>query len=92
MYYLELGRAGLIRTESHSPLCMEGKEVNQVKSFKYLGVILDECLSFNDHISYVRSKVASRLGLLSRLRGCLITEAAGKQDLPIHDVADTKLL
>ena len=28
-----------IRSESHGPLCMEGKEVNQVKSFKYLGII-----------------------------------------------------
>ena len=62
----------------YRPLCKEGKEVNQVKSFKYLGVLLDECLSFNDHISYLRSKVASRLGLLSRLPGCLTTEAANK--------------
>ena len=73
----------LVRSESHSSLCMEGKEVNQVKSFKYLGVLLDECLSFNNHISYLRSKVASRLGLLSRLRGCLTTEAANKIYLSI---------
>ena len=76
-------RQRLVRSESHSPLCMEGKEVNQVKSFKYLGVLLDECLSFNDHISYLRSKVASRLGLLSRLRGCLSTV------LPILSYCDT---
>ena len=57
---------------------MEGKEINQVKSFKYLGVLLDECLSFNNHVNYVRSKVASRLGLLSQLQGCLTTEAANK--------------
>ena len=72
---------------------MEGKEVNQVKSFKYLGVLLDECLSFNDHINYVRSKVASRLGLLSRLRGCLSTEVANKiylsTVLPILSYCDT---
>ena len=35
-------RQRLIRSESHNPLCMEGKEVNQVKSFKYLGVLLDD--------------------------------------------------
>ena len=82
-----------MRSESHSPLCMEGKEVSQVKFFKYLGVLLDECLSFNDHINYVRSKVASRLGLLSRLRGCLTTEAANKiylsTVLPILSYCDT---
>ena len=86
-------RQRLVRSESHSPLCMEGKEVNQVKSFKYLGVLLDECLSFNDHISYLRSKVASRRGLLSRLRGCLTTKAANKiylsTVLPILSYCDT---
>ena len=85
--------ATVVRSESHSPLCMEGKEVNQVKSFKYLGVLLDECLSFNDHITYLKSKVASRLGLLSRLRGCLTTEAANKiylsTVLPILSYCDT---
>ena len=82
-----------MRSESHSPLCMEGKEVSQVKFFKYLGVLLDECLSFNDHINYVMSKVASGLGLLSRLRGCLTTEAANKiylsTVLPILSYCDT---
>ena len=82
-----------IRSESNGPLCMEGKEVNQVKSFKYIGVLQNECLSFNDHINYVRSKVASRLGLLSRLRGCLSTEAANKiylsTVLPILSYCDT---
>ena len=82
-----------MRSESHSPLCMEGKKVSQVKFFKYLGVLLDECLSFNDHINYVMSKVASGLGLLSRLRGCLTTEAANKiylsTVLPILSYCDT---
>ena len=92
-YVLFGTRQRLIRSESHSLLCMEGKEVNQVKSFKYLGVLLDECLSFNDHISYLRSKFASRLGLLSQLRGCLTTEAANKiylsTVLPILSYCDT---
>ena len=56
--------------------------------------MLDECLSFNDLLSYLRSKVASRLGLLSRLRGCLTTEAANKiylsTVLPILSYCDTR--
>ena len=72
---------------------MEGKEVNLVKMFKCLGVVLDECLSFNDHISFVRSKVASRLSLLSALRGRLTMEAANKiylsTVLPILSYCDT---
>ena len=77
----------IVESESNGPICMEGKEVSQVKSFKYLGVLLD------DHINYVRSKVSSRLGLLSRLRGCLSTEAANKiylsTVLPILSYCDT---
>ena len=50
-------------------------------------------MSVYDHINYVRSKVASRLGLLSRLRGCLSTEAANKiylsTVLPILSYCDT---
>ena len=56
-------------------------------------IIIDEYLSFKDHINYVWSKVSSRLGLLPQLRGCLTTEAANKIYLstliPILSYCDT---
>ena len=57
---------------------LDGKAVNRVTSSKYIGVILDECLFFNKHISYVKSKISRRLGLLTRLRGCLTMDAANR--------------
>ena len=58
-----------------------------------VGVMLGDSLSFNDHISYIRTKVVNILGLLSRLRGCLTTEAASKiypsTVLPILSYCDT---
>ena len=42
--------------------------LDRVYQFKYLGVILDPCLSWNDHIDYIASKISSRLGMLRKAR------------------------
>ena len=52
-----------------------GKTLERVDKFSYLGV-LDENLSWKDHVEYVSSKVSRRLGLLSRIRSCLTLEAS----------------
>ena len=67
--------------------------MEKVPKFSYLGVVLDETLSWKDHVEYVSSKVGSRFGLLSRIRACL-TLAAFKQVYtllaqPLFDYADT---
>ena len=46
--------------------------------FKYLGVMLANHLSFNEHIDYVASKVSQKLGILSRVRLLLTTESANR--------------
>ena len=46
--------------------------------FKYLGVMLDNHLSFNEHIDYVASKVSQKLGILSRVRLLFTTESANR--------------
>jgi hypothetical protein len=42
----------------------EGLELEVVTSYKYLGVWLDNTLSFSQHISNLQAKVTSRLGFL----------------------------
>ena len=44
--------------------------------FKYLGVMLDNHLSFNEHIDYVASKVSQKLGIISRVRLLFTTESS----------------
>lgn len=39
-----------------------------VNSFRYLGVILDNKLSFQDHISSIEKKVARSVGIITKLR------------------------
>ena len=42
-----------------------------VGTFKYLGIILDQTLSWKDHVSSLGKKISSRLGMLSRARKVL---------------------
>ena len=45
--------------------------LSRVYHFKYLGVILDPSLSWNDHVDYIGRKVSMRLGNLRRARDYL---------------------
>ena len=45
--------------------------LEQKSSFKYLGVIVDELLSWNSCISYVASRVYPKFKLLNRILSCL---------------------
>ena len=42
-----------------------------VGTFKYLGIILDQTLSWKDHVSSLGKKISSRLGMLSLARKVL---------------------
>lgn len=46
---------------------MDGEVLGVEREFKYLGVMLDEKLSFKANIDYVCKKVAKKVGVLSRL-------------------------
>ena len=49
-----------------SPLLLEGHPLDQVKMFKYLGVLLSHDLSWGKHVQSVCSKARKILGLLYR--------------------------
>ncbi|KAK2192565.1 hypothetical protein NP493_28g12015 [Ridgeia piscesae] len=51
-----------------SPIVINGEPVEQVDSFKYLGVILDENFSFTEHVTAVQKKSQQRLHVLRKLR------------------------
>ena len=51
------------------------KDLERVYKFKYLGVILDPCLTWNDHIEHIGNKISSRLGMLRRARKVIPKEA-----------------
>ena len=59
-------------------ISLNGQSIKHTDTFKYLGVVLDDTLSFNDHVDYVRTKVSKILGMFSRIRPSLTLEAANR--------------
>lgn len=45
---------------------LDGNIIEFVDTFKYLGIIVDRKLDFHNHIDYICSKIAKKLGILSR--------------------------
>ncbi len=50
------------------PLVLDGVVLKQVKHTKFLGVQIDENLSWKNHLRDVTSKVAKNIGITNRLR------------------------
>ena len=55
---------------------LHGKEIVRVSIFCYLGVTLDENLSWIEHVELICNRVSKRLDLLSRMRHYLTLKAA----------------
>ncbi len=51
----------------------QGHHIGHVKNFKYLGTFLDEKISFNQHIDYIKSKINSNLKIFKRLSSTRMT-------------------
>ena len=73
---------------------IDGKELTRVAEYKYLGVILDESLSWNAHVNDLISKVSKRIGILGRTRRSISMHTAGiiyrSFILPVLDYCDTQ--
>ena len=74
---------------------INGHDIERIPKFSYLGVMLDENLTWKEHTEVVCNKVSKRLGLLSRIRSCLTLEASknvyNSLVLPIFDYVDVIL-
>ena len=59
-----------MKKEYHSPLVFNNN-VSETNSQKHLGVVLDNCLSFKDHLKMMLNKVNKTIGLLRKLHNIL---------------------
>ena len=50
---------------------MNNSFITRVRAIKFLGVIIDEKLTWKDHISLLRSKLSKTVGMLYRVRHLL---------------------
>jgi hypothetical protein len=53
---------------SSSNIMINGLELQQTESIKYLGVNIDQNLSWKVHINTIAKKIAKNVGLLSKIR------------------------
>ena len=51
---------------------ISGSPIKRVSEFKYLGVVFDDRLSWNEHVKSVISKAGKRVGMLNSLVGCAL--------------------
>ena len=49
-------------------LTINNDDIKQVKSTTFLGVVIDECLSWNDHIDSVAKKIVKSAGIIAKIR------------------------
>ena len=59
-------------------ISLNGQSVKHRGTFKYLDVVLDDTLSFNDHVDYVGMKVSKLLRMFTRIRPLITLEAANR--------------
>ena len=49
-------------------LIYEGVMIERVEKFKYLGVLFDPQLSWDDHVNYLSSNISKRIGVICRVK------------------------
>ena len=54
--------------ETYPDILIGGRTISRVHSYRFLGVILDEKLKFNYHISHIRGKISKLVGILYRIK------------------------
>ena len=66
--FMIFGTRNKLRQVTNAPIFINGDEIEKVTNFKYLGVYLDETLSFDKHMDYIYNKACSKLGAIRKLR------------------------
>ena len=66
--YIVFGSRNKLQVKPDLNLSIGGKKIERVACMKYLGVQLDEFLTFDEHINYIHQKSSKKLGVLRRSR------------------------
>ena len=64
-------------------------QLERVSEFKYLGVVLDETLSWKAHTRYATSKAGKKVGMLGRLTSHAANSIYQAHILPVLEYCDT---
>ena len=67
-YYAVFHRARMKLPNNSIKFKIDNTNIKEVQCIKYLGVILDNKLSWIQHISYVKSKISKGIGIMYKAR------------------------
>ena len=86
------GTARRIRSLGDLDLKMQNMSLSQVTSYKYLGVVLDQSLTYTQHLQKLSKSISHKIYMLIRMRRYLTTRASEMvykmMILPFFDYAD----
>ena len=66
--YMVFGTRQHLQNKPDLNLIIDGKKLERVSVMKYLGMYLDEHLTFSEHISTVCKKSSKKLGIIRKAR------------------------
>ena len=52
-------------------ITIDGINILEVTKTKFLGVVINKTLTWNDHITIIKQKVTKNVGILTRIRCCI---------------------
>ena len=67
--------SGFKKTKPSIKFKIEGESISETVKSKFLGVIIDNKLSWKDHIAYISGKIARRIGIILKARKYLLKES-----------------
>ncbi len=69
--FIIFGNKNKLGNVGNVELTMNNERIERVTSFKYLGIIMDDILSFEQHIDHLYKKCCQKLGAIGKVRDCL---------------------
>ena len=55
-------------------LFLDGHKLERVTNFDFLGIVVDECLTWNNHIHKIQMKISKTVGVMNRIKAYLPSE------------------
>ena len=74
--FMIFGTKTRLEQEGDMSIYINGDVIEKVSVFKYLGVMLDECLSFEHHVDYIHNKASKKMGAIHKVHECVDQETA----------------
>ena len=90
--FMLIGSNSRLRRIDSIVISADGKQLKEAQCFPYLGLIINQNLTWEDHIEHMRNKINKKLGLLRRIKSCLPLSARitffNSFVLPLFDYGD----